>query len=255
MAKPHRGVFIRTPSGELVPVAKQAPSSRWDCVCDGGGCSCTVKPEFRGKAASPPKPSVDWSAEIERARERRIAELKKEAASAAGRANARRHAAVEEVERLANALQDRAHGTAGAYLSPQQALERALRTVTPAVRDEYVAYRNDPDYAAGPLKEGAAGTAQRDMRKSGQRPVDLEQALAAHRDQIAKADRSPATKAAQQVRAARLSKGWSQDRLAQEAGCTRQTIIALEGDRHGISGLTMHAVCRALGLDPLELGR
>ena len=49
-----------------------------------------------------------------------------------------------------------------------------------------------------------------------------------------------------QIKAARIMIGWSQDRLASEAGLTRQTILALETGRTKVSKESREAVLKVL---------
>jgi len=54
------------------------------------------------------------------------------------------------------------------------------------------------------------------------------------------------------VRQVRLCRGWSQEKLAREAGLSYQTVIRTEAGKH-MSELTMYRLARALDVDVDEL--
>lgn len=58
---------------------------------------------------------------------------------------------------------------------------------------------------------------------------------------------------ADQVRAARLERGWSQNRLAKEAGgISDNTVLSIEKARHEPQPEKLRAVLEALGLAPIH---
>lgn len=71
---------------------------------------------------------------------------------------------------------------------------------------------------------------------------------------IGEAVEQPRTKAAQQLRDARISKGLTQQELADRIGVTQPSIATIEKSAIA-SGLLLTAVCNALNVDIRELGR
>jgi DNA-binding XRE family transcriptional regulator len=63
------------------------------------------------------------------------------------------------------------------------------------------------------------------------------------------------SKAAVALKQARLRKGLTQEQLADEVGCSKRTVVYAEQGGHAMSGLVIRSLCRALDLDPRELGR
>lgn len=51
----------------------------------------------------------------------------------------------------------------------------------------------------------------------------------------------------------RRGRGWSIDRLAEEADISRKTVIAIEGAQKGLRVSTAHAIAHALGVPLGEL--
>lgn len=55
------------------------------------------------------------------------------------------------------------------------------------------------------------------------------------------------------LRAARVARGWSQQRLADEAGVNRDSISRMETGQSGAYPLTVGKLAAALGVEPAEL--
>lgn len=172
-----------------------------------------------------------------------------------GQANAAMHAAVEEVERIANRLQDESaarvsqpngpsqdrSGGRNQRMSPtlpaQQALVQALAQVSPATKTLYMEYRRQQD------RPGESGGGNQPLD-----PVVRKQVIDRQPDKIRKLlQRPPAGEA---IRAARQAAALTQEGLAFRVGCSRESIVAVEAKGREVSSLLFNAVAKTLGLNP-----